>query len=209
MSRRDLVRRARLTPRGGSSGFSVLELLVVLGVLGVIAAVGIPSLLSQLNRVRLESAASDVANLMRQTRLRAIRDNKQHSVAVVGNTVVGEGVVTTVELELTDPSAMIYPGGGPADCQDKYDGSGETWGGETIVYESNGTASDAGGGGTAGTGAICLYDGGDNILQVVLDFSAGQPKIRKFLTAADSPTGAEGFFERTSAATSGSIWTWY
>ncbi len=209
MSRRDFVRHPRMAPRGDVAGFSVLEMLVVIAVIGVMAAVGIPSLLSQLNKVRLEAAASDVANLIRQTRLRAIRDGTQYSVGVAGNTVTGEGVIASVELELDDPSALLYPGSGSAVCQDKYDGTADTWGGETILYESTGTAIDAGGGGTTGTGAICLYDGGENVLQVVLEYSAGQPKIRKFLTAADSPTGAEGFFEKTSAATTGSTWTWY
>ncbi len=208
MSRRDFARHPRMAPRGGVSGFSVLELLVVLAVIGVVAGVGVPSLLAQLNKVRLEAAAHDVANLMRQTRLRAIRDGTQYSVGVVGNTVVGEGVITTVELELDDPSALIYPGGGSADCQDKYNPVG-TWGGETITYDSTGTTVDAGNGGTAGTGAICLYDGGENVLQVVVEYSAGQPKIRKYMTAATSPTGAEGFFEKTSAATTGSTWRWY
>lgn len=211
MSRRDFVRHLRMAPRVGASGFSVMELLVVLAVIGVMAAVGIPSLLSQLEKVRLEATASDVANLIRQTRLRAIRDGVQYSVGVVGNTVTGEGVIATVELELDDPSAQLYPGSGIAVCQDKYDGTASTWGGETLIYDTTGTTIDAGGGGDAGTGAICLYDGGDNILQVVLPFSAGQPKIRKFLKAADAPSGGggEGFYEKTSAATTGSTWVWY
>ncbi len=185
----------------------MIEMLVALGVLLVIAAVGIPSLLSQLARVRLESAANDVANLMRQTRLRAIRDNQQYTVEVDGNNVTGETVVgsteqSSIELEFTNPPIEIYPGGGIATCGNKYDGTGDTWGDDSIVYDSTGVA-DA-------TGAICLWDGGENILQVVIVFPAGQPKVRKFLKNGDSPTvaGSEGFFEKTSAVTA-ATWVWY
>ncbi len=88
-----------------------------------------------------------------------------------------------------------------ANCQGKYDGSGESWGGTSLSYESTGVAQD--------TGAICVWDGGENILQVLVDFPAGPPTIRKFLKTGHSPTAAEGFFEKTSAATAGSTWTWY
>ncbi len=191
-----------------SSGFSLLEVLVVLAILGIISVLGIPALFNQLNRVRLESAANDVANVMRQTRLRAIRDGGQASVEVMGTSVFGLGVTDVIELVLDDQAASIYTAVSPADCQDKYDGSGDSWGGDKITWDSTGVAIDAGGGGTTGTGAVCVSDGGDNVLQVVLAFSAGQPKIRKFLKAADAP-GGEGFYERTSAVTTGFTWTWY
>ncbi len=184
----------------------MVELLVAMGVLLVAAVVGIPSLLGQLSKVRLESKANEVANLMRQTRLRAIRDNRQYAVAVSGDKVIGETVLGSteqdqVELEFDDPPIELYDGTGIANCQSMYDGSGGTWGGTSITYGSTGVAQ--------ATGAICIWDGGENILQMVIEFPAGQPKVRKFLKAGDSETGAVGFFEKTSAQTAGSAWTWY
>ncbi len=205
----DSARCASALSGRAAAGFSIMELLVVVAILGIVSLVGVPALLNQLHRLRLESAANDIANLMRQTRLRAIRDNTEYSVEVVGTSVFGVGVIDTIELELTDPRAELYSGASPADCQDKYDASGESWGGEKITWESTGVATDAGGGGTAGTGAICVTDGRDNVLQIVLPFSAGQPKIRKYLKAVDAPGGNEGFYERTSGATSAITWTWY
>ncbi len=189
-----------------SHGFSVIEMLVVLGILGLVAAIGVPSLLNQLSKVRLEAAAADVANLMRQTRLRAIRDNQQYTVQVNGvnvdgQTLIGSTELAPFEMEFTNPPIAIYPGGGIAVCQDKYDGSGETWGGTGITYESTGVAQD--------TGAICVWDGGENILQVVVEFPAGQPKVRKFLKAGHPLGGSQGFFEKTSAATADATWVWY
>ncbi|MEM7582403.1 MAG: prepilin-type N-terminal cleavage/methylation domain-containing protein [Acidobacteriota bacterium] len=195
--------------RHSRAGFSVIELLVVIGVLSIISVLAIPAFLNQLGRLRLESAASDIANVMNQTRLRAIRDNTEYSIEVVGTSLFGVGVIDVIELELTDDGAELYTAISPADCQDKYDGSGESWGGTKITWDSTGVATDAGGGGTEGTGAVCVFDGEENVLQVVLPFSAGQPKIRKFLKAADAPGGTAGFYERTSAASSSSIWAWY
>ena len=189
-----------------SRGFSVIEMLVVLGIFGLIAVIGVPSLLNQLAKVRLEAAAADVANLIRQTRLRAIRDSQQYTVQVAGanlegQTLVGSTELAPFEMEFTNPPIALYPGGGIADCQDKYDGSGEAWGGTSITYQSTGVAQD--------TGAICVWDGGENILQVVIEFPAGQPKVRKFLKAGHPLGGAEGFFEKTSAATAAATWVWY
>ena len=190
---------------GFSPGFTVVEILVVIGVASLVFLIGIPSLLSQLNKTRLEAAANDVANLVRQTRLRAIRDNQQYTVQVVGTTVEGEIAIggsdqPTFTMEFNNPPIAIYPGGGIADCQDKYDGSGETWGGTSIIYEPTGVAQT--------TGAICVWDGGENILQILLAFPAGQPEVRKYLKAGNA-LGTNGFYEKTSAVTAASTWVWY
>ena len=176
---------------GSAAGFSVLEILVVLGVIGLVAALGIPNLLGQLEKLRLESSASEVANLIRQTRLRAIRDqvSYQIDVDVPANEVSGQGLIDSVTLELSNSDVQLYAGGGPV-CVN----SG------SIVYQSTGVA-DA-------IGTICLFDGADNILQVSLDFPAGPPKIRKYLKTGDGPDGA-GFYEKLSAADGGVAWTWY
>ena len=195
---RDFVRPRAVARPADARGFSLLEVLVVIGVLAIAAAVGVPALLNQLSRLQLEGSASSVANLINQTRQRAIRLNEPHAVGVVGDTVqilrvVGESPLVTeivFEFELTDGSTEIYTGG-LVTCANT-----------DILYRSTGVADDV--------GQICLTDeDGENILQVGILFAAGQPKIRKHLLDTDAPGGTAGFFEKTSAATSGTIWTWY
>ena len=199
--------QSALARRSTSHGFSVLETLVAVAVLGLVVVIGVPSVLKQISKVRLEAAANDVANLVRQTRLRAIRDRETYTVEVVGDEVHGQNLLGSTaaapfEMEFFNPPVELYPNGaGIADCQRKYDGTGTTWDGTSITYDSTGVA--------AGTAAICVWDGRENILQVVLEFPAGTPIVRKFLKTPDSPTAADGFFERTSAATSDFAWTWY
>lgn len=201
--------QSALSRRSASLGFSVLETLVAVAVIGMVVVIGVPSVLRQMSKVRLEAAANDVANLVRQTRLRAIRDRQSYTVEVVdndelhGQTLIGSTEAAPFEMEFYNPPVEIYDDSdaGIADCQNKYDGSGETWGGTSITYDSTGVAED--------TAAICVWDGGENILQVVLEFPAATPTVRKFLKTPDSPAAAEGFFEKTSAATSDFTWTWY
>lgn len=192
-------------PVAGSPGFSILEALVVVFVLGIAAAIGIPGVLGQLNKIRLESSASDVANLVSQTRLRAIRDNADYSVGVSGDKFVGMGAFGTaqLELELKDPVSIYNPGDGAAVCLSKYDGSGDTYGGDALTFQGTGVATD--------TGAMCIHDGKGNILQVVVEYTTSQPKIRKYLPAAVAPSG-EGFYEKTgfnAAAGTGNVWVWF
>ncbi len=177
-----------------------------MGVLGIAAAIGVPSLLSQLGKMRLESTAIDVANLMRQTRLRAIRDNAQYTVAISGSDVVGMRAYGTepLELEPEAPVAVYNLGDSVAVCLNKYDGAGGVFDAESIVYQGSGVAT--------GTGAICIHDGKGNVLQIAVLFATTQPKIRKYLDVATSPTGAEGFFEKTGfnvATETGNVWVWY
>lgn len=207
----------------GAAGFSILEMLVVVAIIGFVAVVGVPSLLNQLSKLRLESTANDVANLLRQTRLRAIRDNVQYTVEVDGTEVDGMGLQGNIEwvvppppgepfwqgngvieMQFTDPRVRVYDDSGAAQCQE-----GATWGGTSITYGGTGTAIDTGGGGTPGTGAICVWDDRGNVLQVLLEFPSGQPKVRKFMLAADSPSGSAGFFEKTNVMTGNSAWVWY
>ena len=200
MRRSDFARRSWNRPPRGAGGFSLVEALIVIGVLGIVAALGVPSLLNQLARYKLESTAISVANLMRQTRMRAIRDNDQYTVAISGNKITGVGAFDDelVEVVPEDPVA-IYAGADP-ECLSA-DGSSAIYDANSITYQGNGQAT--------GSGAICVHDGRGNILQVVVEFPALPPVIRKHMLGADSPSGAEGFFEKTSAATADSAWWWY
>ena len=100
MCRRTSTRRPGPAPRcaAAAGGFSVLEMLVAVAVIGLVAAIGVPALLDQLSKVRLEAAATDVVNLIQQTRLRAIRDGQQYTVEVDGVNVTGQTIVGSNEL---------------------------------------------------------------------------------------------------------------
>ena len=201
----------------GSPGFSLLEALVVLVIILLLAIIGLPNFLGVMKKIRLESAATDIANVMNQTRLRAIRDNTSYTVSIQAGEVVGKGgygsgeltpgVVEATEIRATpqQPVSIYKPGDGAADCLDKYDGSGDFFGGDSVTYEGTGVSTDS--------AAICVHDGQGNILQVVVPYTTTQPKIRKYLQAgADSPSGDAGFFEKTGAnPTTGkaNIWVWY
>ena len=188
------MRRSRVVKRrrafAGASGFSLVEVLVVIGVLALAALVGLPSLMGQIRKVRLESAAADIANVMRQTRLRAIRDNEQYTVKVDGSAVTGQGLIGEIELEIDDSNISLYTDGGSCPAAPE------------IVYDGSGVADV--------TSAFCVDDGLGNILQVALQSTSGQPKVLKFLQAADAPDGVTaGFYEKTSTATAGKTWAWY
>jgi Tfp pilus assembly protein FimT len=61
-------------------GMSMVELCIVVGVALLLAAVAVPSVLNAVYNVRLRSAANDVAGLLQDAHLRAIRDNTYYPV---------------------------------------------------------------------------------------------------------------------------------
>jgi Tfp pilus assembly protein FimT len=65
-----LDRRQRLT-----NGFTTIELAVTLGIILVVTAVAIPSFLNTYRMYQLSDAASQVAGILKSTRLEAIRRN--------------------------------------------------------------------------------------------------------------------------------------
>ena len=65
-----LKRRQRLT-----NGFTTIELAITLGIILVVTAVAIPSFLNTYRMYQLSDAASQVAGILKSTRLEAIRRN--------------------------------------------------------------------------------------------------------------------------------------
>ncbi len=57
------------------SGFTLLELIIVIGMIAIASAIAIPLINSSLPDYRLRSAARDIISLMRETKLRAIKEN--------------------------------------------------------------------------------------------------------------------------------------
>lgn len=66
----------KLTSRSRTAGFSLIELLIVIAIAFIIAAVGIPQALTAYRTYKLNNAATEVAGILKFTRLEAIRQNK-------------------------------------------------------------------------------------------------------------------------------------
>lgn len=203
-------RRAARSRR--TAGFTFLEGIVVIAAVGVVLVIGLPSLMQQLSRNQLEGSANSVANLMRQTRLRAIRDNATYVVELGGTstTVEGVGLVDDVVLDFTPPDSKVevYTDAlGPPYCTEfETDGSQNHYG-LVATFESTGTAAEP--------AAICVHDNAGNILQVAVDFTSGQPRIRKYLPGAVAPGGNAGFYQKATGSTAdpdtwtAPVWVWF
>lgn len=97
----------KLTSRWRATGFSLIELLIVIAIAFIIAAVGIPQALTAYRTYQLNRAATQVAQLIKLTRLDAIRQNKLvsfRSQIIVGGT----------QLWTDEPAAGLPNGDGAA-----------------------------------------------------------------------------------------------
>ncbi len=63
-----------------TSGFTVVEMLLTIGIASIILAIAIPALLSTLPRLRLSSAARQVASDLQVARIKAISQNTANTV---------------------------------------------------------------------------------------------------------------------------------
>jgi prepilin-type N-terminal cleavage/methylation domain-containing protein len=72
--------------KGGSAGFSILELVVVIAILALVAAIAVPNLITAVHASRLRGAASDFAALLQQARMRAVQDDRYYSLYLLPNT---------------------------------------------------------------------------------------------------------------------------
>lgn len=62
-------------------GFSLVELLLVVVVIAVVTAISVPPILRTVTAFKLRSAASSLAALVQNTRMRAVRDDAIYSMA--------------------------------------------------------------------------------------------------------------------------------
>jgi len=100
--------------RARRSGFSLLELLIVMVVMMVVAVAAFPIISKNLQIIRLQSSAQDLASLLQRTRIQAVKANGFYSV-----------VFTT------------FSNGGQEACIDLDYSGGCTSGEPTIVLASN------------------------------------------------------------------------
>jgi prepilin-type N-terminal cleavage/methylation domain-containing protein len=62
------------------SGFSLIELLIVVSIALIAAALIVPNMQTTMRGVRLRGSGSDYANMLQQSRMRAIQDDRFYSV---------------------------------------------------------------------------------------------------------------------------------
>lgn len=75
--------------RADASGFSLLELLIVLAVALIAAALIIPNMQTAIRTVRLHESAMSYSNLLQQTRMRAVQDDRYYSVLTATDPATG------------------------------------------------------------------------------------------------------------------------
>ena len=76
------------TRRSEMGGFSLIEALVVVAILLILAVVAVPNILQGMRMLRLRSNATNIATLLQQARMRAVRDNRSYQVLAT-NVAVG------------------------------------------------------------------------------------------------------------------------
>lgn len=126
--------------KGNSRGFQLVELLLVISLISILIAIGVPSLVGQMNHIRLSRSTRDVATELNAARLKAIAQNTKYKVSFTlpgsyllqkwdktTSTWVTETTHTTRTIEAG--ISIISPGAN-----------------FTTEFYPNGTAKDGGGG---------------------------------------------------------------
>lgn len=189
----------------GRAGFSLIELLIVILVIGLMAAITVSAYVQWLPRVRLRGAAEETAVVMQRARLHAIRTNRPVTVSLhpASDPATGEWLVAVPEDGSPDAPVgrVALPGSSNPGARLIMTTS---FPGSELVYRGNGTIE------SEGWFEFADLSDPPNRLQVALDnVSGSQPKIRKYLLAADAPGGTPGFFEQTLGTQNKNVWVWY
>lgn len=84
-----------------NQGFTLIELLVVIVIAGIVAAISAPSLLSLLNRSRINTAQAELHGLLQEAQRQAIRGSRSCTISFNSNSISGNCLVTG-NLELNN-----------------------------------------------------------------------------------------------------------
>ena len=141
------IRGALKARRANPAGFSLLEMLVTIAVMMVLMSIAIPSVMRAWRAYQLNSAATQVAAVIKATRSEAVRQNKQTSCLIQqdGNGIwwIGEdngnGTLdpTKPEAALTGSAAFLAAGVAPDPASMGYPAAPQVPGG-LISFDARG-----------------------------------------------------------------------
>jgi Tfp pilus assembly protein FimT len=166
----------------------MLEILVILAVMGLLLTLVFPFAVRTITRLELEGMTNQTVSLIQQTRMRAIRDNREYQVAIDGNTLTGVSGITAVNtdvggtvtesseaarLDLTEHNLEIFDQ--PSCYATTTDGKSYAAG--AMNFDTRGTIDQA--------RAFCFKDPRGNILQVAVEAPSVNLRVRKFLPAVN------------------------
>jgi prepilin-type N-terminal cleavage/methylation domain-containing protein len=101
-------------PDGGRQGFSLIELVIVLAIMMIAASLAFINMRVAVRSSRLQSSASNYANLLQTARIRAVQDDRYYSV-LMGTSTAGVpfayvDIAGTQTFAAGDPMAVLAQG---------------------------------------------------------------------------------------------------
>jgi len=168
-------------------GFSLLELALVVTIVFILVALAVPSMITQVNAVRIHYSATDLSGLLQRMRIEAVRKNSFYSVQGVAGPPEMEQVVNSAGAVVnTIPPAQM------GQSVNVFYGTGSGAPGEAAFVTGLGFPSGvaAAGGGSPSfdaRGLPCIANGGNTCPRVF-----GQGYVF-FLSGTSAGNGAQGW----------------
>ena len=171
-----LRKRRAFAPREAEKGMSLAELLVVIAILGVITLMTAPYLLDEIRKSKIRGITQQVVSLFQSTRIEAIKKNQPFTIDASDEGITADGISSVNFVSLGETDLELWT---EAACFVGYKQL-------PLVYDAQGKADDK--------RAVCLSDPRGNVFQIGVDSLQGTPRVRKYMQAAESPSGTAGFF---------------
>ena len=206
--------RRSATNRRREEGFNLMEVLFVVLILGILLAMGWPGLEREMQRARVQQTVAQTVSLFQSVRMRAIRDNKDHTITLDATTHeitslvsgVGGGESNVAIVDLAEINMRFYPPGlpalTPADLQPPTPG-------DCPVVPTSITYNNVGNVKTVPV-SFCVTDHLGNVMKIAIESPIGQPRVYKYITAND-PHGRYGSDTTGFVLENGTgqQWRWY
>lgn len=211
--------------RRGEAGFSLIELLIVMALIAGMALWGVPAFLNTLSRVRVTSAAREIATLMQVGRLEAIKRSGQNGnlrteVAALTYDAATRSFQIEVDVAPEDPDLGVFepemdlggvyflPKGvtlqAPTEVAENGAKAIAGWDEVAVVEDRWNGPIFLSDGSVRSAGAFRLFDSRGNYLEVRIEFPAtGKIALQKWFGGGDPDTN---WFENGEATRK---WQWY